>query len=256
MPKRPAARSKTKIARAKTPSRKTQTVPPITKIAKAQEQHMLLLFLPINSKLVPPGGVTGFQNLLTGGDDGDLRPLTGVHFYMAYLMRAGDKSRIVVPTFQTAPAGPDGVPKDLLVVLSIYDADFGPYISAFLTDPAIVKGLNGVLTLLDESGIVPDSDPTSAKAILKNGGVAKNAQAFFALLMRYNFADPTVPAVGPGGIQNPPAKPWPYALAATFPGLTVGMFLKPKTGYPNAVDLWPAPGEAPKIYFEPSTPPK
>jgi hypothetical protein len=244
-----------KAARSKTQSRKTQTVPPVTKIAKAQEQHMLLLFVPINSKLVPSGGVAAFQNLLTGGG-GDLRPLTGVHFYMAYLMRPGDKSRIVVPTFQPAPTGPDGVPKALLVVLSIYDADFEPYIGAFLTDPGIVKGLNQLLLLFDESGIVPDSDPTSAKAILKNGGVAKNAQAFYKLLMRYNFADPTVPAVGPGGIQNPPTKPWPYALAATFPGLSVGMFLKPKTGYPNALDLWPAPDKAPKIYYEPSTPPK
>jgi len=132
----------------------------------------------------------------------------------------------------------------------------------------VIKGESSVLKIdpgktlklgltpdMDESGIVPDSDPTSAKYISQNGGVVKNAHSFYQLLMRYNFADPTIPAVGPGGIANPPAKPWPYALGATFPGLSIGMFLKPAGGYPNAQQLWPAPGEAPKIYFEPSTPP-
>jgi hypothetical protein len=232
-----------------------QAVPPITKIAKAQEQHMLLLFVPLNSKLVPPPSVSSFQSIFMEAAAADPRAATGVHFFMFYLMRAGDKSRIVVPTFQPAPAGPSGVPKDLLVVLSIYDADFEPYIGSFLTDPKIVQGLNTLMLAMDESGIVPDSDPTSAKYISQHGGVVKNAASFYQLLMRYNFADPTVPAVGPGGVANPPVKPWPYLLGATFPGLTIGMFLKAVGGYPNALQLWPAPSEAPKIYFEPSTPP-
>lgn len=275
MPKTKTARAKTKTpsktkasSKAKTSSKtqsgKTKTVPPVTKIAKAQEQHMLLLFVPLNSKTdsilfnpptgKPPAGVAALQKLLTGNGP-DIRPATGVHFFMIHLMRATDTSPIKVPTFQPAPTGPDGVPKDLLVVLSIYDSDFVPYISAFFQDAAVVAGLNGLLTVMDESGIIDNSDHTSAYYISSHGGVKNNPEAFIKLLMRYNFADPTIPAVGPGGMQNPPKAPR-YFLGATFPGLTVGMLLRPGTGYPNALDLWPAPDEAPKISFEPSTPPK
>ncbi len=214
---------------------------------------MLLLFVPLHSKA--PAVETSLQSIFAPAAPSDPRASTGVHFFMFYRMLATDKSRIVVPTFQPAPAGPGGVPKDLLVVLSIYDDDFEPYISAFLTDPIIVAGLNALLGAMDESGIVPDSDPSSAKYIQSHGGVQPNAKAFFKLLMRYNFADPTVPAVGPGGVANPPPKPWPYTLGATFPGLTVGMLLKPVVGYPDALQLWPAPGVAPKISYEPSNPP-
>ena len=145
---------------------------------------MLLLFVPLNSKLIPQPSATTFQSIFTEAAAADPRAATGVHFFMFYLMRASDKSRIVVPTFQPAPAGPDGVPKDLLVVLSIYDADFEPYISSFLTDPKIVKGLNTLLLAMDESGIVPDSDQTSAKYIRQNGGVRKNENLFIQLFFR------------------------------------------------------------------------
>ncbi len=230
----------------------TTAVSPITSIAKAQEQHMLFLFVPLKSGAPPVE--EPLHRILAGPPPQDPRAAEGVHFFMFYRMMAGEKSRIAVPTFQPAPAGPSGKPKDLLVVLSLYDADFEPYISSFLTDPMIVKGLDLLLSVIDESGIVPDSDPTSAVYILSHGGVVKNANAFFQLLMRYNFADPTIPAVGPGGWKNQPSAP-AYKLGAQFPGLTVGMVLKPGVGYPNALGLWPAPGEAPAIFFEPSIPP-
>lgn len=213
---------------------------------------MLMLFVPLHSGSATEKAIPSIHRIFTSASDP--RPATGVHFFMFYHMRATDKSRILVPTFQPAPKGPDGVAKDLLVVLSIYDNDFEPYIGAFLTDPTIVAGLTLLLNTMDESGIVPDSDPSSAKFILSNGGIVKNAASFYKLLMRYNFADPTIPAIGPGGAVHPPVNP-AYNLGATFPGLTVGMFLRPNGGYPNALQLWPAPGEAPKIDFERSSPP-
>jgi hypothetical protein len=239
----------------------TQVVPPIKKIPAANQQHMLLLFLPMHPAKTSDAE-TSFHQLFAAAAapaaaPSDNRALTGVHFFMIYPMRADAESRIVVPTFTAAPPGTKGK-KDLLVVLSIYDADFDPYISAFLADPIIVYALNGIVDSMDESGIEPDSDTSSAVYIKANKGVANNANGFFKLLMRYNFADPTVPAVGPGGVENPPKPPnppWPYTLAATFPGLTVGMMLNPVSGYPNALQLWPAPGAAPPIFYDPSKPP-
>jgi hypothetical protein len=147
-----------------------------------------------------------------------------------------------VPSFQTAKG------KDLLVVLSIYDADFGPYISAFTSNPAIAAGLDLILSLMDESGIVQPTDPTSAAFILKHGGVAKNNTAFFKLLMRYNFADPTIPGAAKLP-PNTPANP-KYQFGATFPGLTIGSILQ---NYPDAPQLWPLPPV--DITFAKSTPP-
>jgi len=235
----------------------TPAVGPILKIAKPREQHMLFLFVPLNSILISVAGkgVESFHDLFTNISTPDPRSFTGVHFSMFYLMRHKDTSRLPVPTFQPAPAGPNGVPKDLLIAQAFYDGDFEPYIGAFLTDAKTVFGLNGLLAVMDESGIIEDSDPTSAKFILANGGVQQNAVAFYQLLMRYNFADPTVPAQGPGGVLNKPATPPYYLLGATFPGLSVGMFLNPAAGYPNAHELWPAPGQAGPIYYEPSVPP-
>jgi hypothetical protein len=233
----------------------TQSVLPITKISPDKEQHMLLLFLPIKPAKKPEAE---FHKLFAAAPPApapvDNRGLTGVHFFMIYRMSAGEQSRIVVPTFTVAPPGANGK-KDLLVVLSIYDADFEPYIHAFLTDPVIVFALDGIVDSMDESGIVPDTDTSSAVYIKANKGVANNADGFYKLLMRYNFADPTVPAIGPGGVANVPKPQWPYVLAATFPGLTVGMMLKPITGYPNAMQLWPTPGAAPAIFYDPSKPP-
>jgi len=229
----------------------TAAVGPILKIAKPREQHMLLLFVPLTKpKADAPAhqGVDSFQDLFTNVSQPDPRAFTGVHFSMFYLMKEGEPSRIAVPTFVPAKG------KNLLVALAIYDGDFEPYIGAFLTDPKTVVGLNALLAFMDESGIIEPTDPTSAQFILAHGGVQQNSVAFYQLLMRYNFADPTIPAIGPGGMQNPPAK-LPYLLGATFPGLSVGMFLKPEGGYPNAHQLWPAPGTATAIYYEPSVPP-
>ncbi|MEO6193324.1 MAG: hypothetical protein ABIS20_09960 [Thermoanaerobaculia bacterium] len=214
---------------------------------------MLMLFLPVRPGQAQDLHATIGQ-LISGADPGpDSRPSTGVHFFMTYPMVAGTPSPIIVPTFQAAP-GVGGKAKDLLVVLSIYDADFEPYISAFFANPAIVAGLNMIVGMLDETGLVAADDPTSAANIIANGGVRKNPAAFYQLLMRYNFADPTIPAIGPGGIANPAPTPPRYFLGATFPGLTVGKILDLKTGYPDAGALWPESG-APAITYEPSTPP-
>lgn len=236
--------------------------PPITDLIQAQQQHLLMLFLPLKSRHAETA-LASLNGMLdsTGqgtGQGTDSRPSTGVHFFMFYPMAACTPSPIVVPTFQAAPGVPGGKARDLLVVMSIYDADFEPYIGSFLEDDNIVKGLNGILSLLDEEGLVAKDDPTSAANILANCGVKKNGPAFFKLLMRYNFADPTIPGIGPGGIANPRPIPPRYFLGATFPGLTVGKILDPKTGYPDAALLWPAPGATPPppaITYEPSVPP-
>jgi hypothetical protein len=226
---------------------------PITSLLQAQEQHMLMLFLPIHAANAQETS-TALNSLLGITPPGpDLRPSTGVHFFMTCHIPAGAPSPIVVPTFQAAP-GVGGKAKDLLLVMSIYDADFEPYISAFFASPLIVAGLNQVISTLEEDGLVAADDPSSAANILANGGVRKNPAAFYQLHMRYNFADPTIPAIGQGGIENPGPTPPRYFLGATFPGLTIGRILDPTTGYPDAAALWPATG-APKINYEPSTPP-
>jgi hypothetical protein len=228
---------------------------PITSLIPAHEQHMLLLFMPLRSGQAQPAIEAAGKVFGVAGQCPDSRPSTGVHFSMSYHMPAGAPSPIVVPTFQAAP-GVSGKAKDLLVVLSIYDADFGPYIGSFFDDPAFVKGLTLLLQSLDEDGLVALDDPTSAAYILAHGGVKENAKAFYQLLMRYNFADPTIPAVGPGGMANPPSVPSRYTLGATFPGLTVGKILDSTTGYPDAGSLWPSPEATPlppPITYEPST---
>ncbi|HEY0782804.1 MAG TPA: hypothetical protein VGE98_10135, partial [Thermoanaerobaculia bacterium] len=174
----------------------------------------------------------------------DPRALTGVHFFMFYGLAADTQPvpALPVPTFQTA-AG-----KDLLVGLSLYDANFGPYIDAFTSQPPIAAALDALLTTLDESGIVEPTNKTSAAFILKRGGVAKNSSAFRTLLMRYNFGDPTIPAAAKFPVNTPPQPK--YLLGATFPGLTVGSILQ---SYPNAQELWPWPPVA--ITFEPAAKP-
>jgi hypothetical protein len=217
---------------------------PINRLDSAQEQHMLLLFMPIRSTEAQPAIEAAGKIFGHASPGGDSRPAKGVHFYMSYAMPAGAPSPIVVPTFQAAP-GVAGQARDLLLVLSIYDADFGPYIGAFFDDPATVASLNTLLGNLDEDGLVALDDPTSAANILANGGVQENLDPFFKLLARYNFADPTIPAVGPGGIANPRPEPPRYTLGATFPGLTVAKILDSATGYPDAGILWPSPDETP-----------
>jgi len=201
---------------------------PITSLQPPQQQHMLLLFLPVKKGLVKKLAESTGGALSAANTDGDLRAATGVHFFMIHGVPNGAKSTLPVPTFTT----PEG--KDLMVVLSIYDAPFSPYIGAFTKYEDIAKGLDGILFALDETGIITDDKPTSAAFILKHGGVFKNKEAFVQLLMRYNFADPTIPAATSAGIVPHGAK---YVFSGTFPGLTVGSILQ---SYPDAASLWPA----------------
>jgi len=217
---------------------------PVTKVSAADEQHMLFLFFPLKKNTAKPAlqHVHDLQHaskaLLTAGPDP--RALTGVHFFMFYHLPADTNPGLPVTSFQTMPG------KDMLVVMSIYDADFAPYIGSFVNNPDIAKGLNLILSLMDETNIpgVDPNGPTSANYIMAHGGVVKNPAAFNCLLMRYNFADPTIAA----GSSSPTNK---YNLGGTFPGLTIAKILQ---NYPDAETLWPLP--APTITFAPSFKPQ
>jgi hypothetical protein len=238
----------------------------ITSLTAPQEQHMLFLFLPFKHFTKPEtqtDAMGALHGLLSGrapgagGAPSDGRPAKGVHFFMLYILGAGQTPAAPppFPTFQVPPPNPQtNAPRDLVAVMSIYDADFGPYISAFTSNREFATLLDlGLLANLDETGFVSPDDPTSAAGILANGGVFKNPAALVALLMRYNWADPTIPAAtDPKFIKNPnPA--WKYVLGATFPGMTVTSILKTPGGYPNAAELWPV---APVVInYAPSTPP-
>jgi hypothetical protein len=217
---------------------------PITYVAAPEQQHMLFMFLPIVKGTLKKGlaSVAELSNAskTVAVGSGDLRASTGVHFSFFYGLSADEVPNPVlpVPSFQTAKG------KDLLVVQALYDADFGPYISAFVNVPAIAEALNGILYIADESGIVEDTDPTSAVFMRNNGGVAANADSFNCFLMRYNFADPTIPA------SLKPVAGQKYILSGTLPGLTVGKILEK---YPDAKTLWPSP--AVDIAFGQSIPP-
>lgn len=241
---------------------------PITQLTAPEEQHMLLLFLPLISGATPPlksKAVSTLHALFSGTHSAgasmlpDPRAATGVHFYMVYALKAGQTPvpPPPFPAFQVPPPNPETkAPRDLAVVMSIYDADFGPYIAAFTNNKPFAKVLDDtILKALDETGFVDPNDPTTAKNILANGGTNANPDAFVALLMRYNWADPTIPAAtNPGNIKKPNPK-WKYFLGATFPGLTIGKILKPSGGYPSASELWPLQLTGPVIDFAPSTPP-
>jgi hypothetical protein len=202
---------------------------PITSLQPPQQQHMLLLFLPVQKGLVAELAKATNGAIAAKNDAPDLRAATGVHFFMIYGLPDGSQPALPpVPTFTTAKG------KDLLVVLSIYDAPFRPYIGAFTKYEAIAKALDNVLRALDETGIITPDKPTSADFILKHGGVFKNTEAFVQLLMRYNFADPAIPAATGAGIVPAGAK---YFLGGTFPGMTVGSILQ---NYRDAASLWPA----------------
>jgi hypothetical protein len=228
-------------------SSKTPLTGPITAVAAVNEQHMLFLFVPIakgkhtEAAAALSSAITNVANPAPGPGP-DLRASTGVHFSMFYALPAGAATVLPVPTFQTAPN------KALLVALAIYDADFGPYIQAFVDQPPVAAGLDLLLKFIDETGIVDPKDPTSAAYIRTHGGVVVNATQFYCLLMRYNFGDPVIP----GASAQPPGSPsGRYIFGATFPGLTVGSILQ---NYPGAQNLWPWPPIV--IDFEPGTPPQ
>lgn len=208
---------------------------PVTYVKATDQQHMLFLFFPLKKGVHAEAAekvnqlshhIMAHSGAAAAGP-GDLRAATGVHFFLFYLLGDGQNPGLPVPSFQTFPG------KNLLVVQSIYDADFGPYISSFVNVPAIAEGLNNILSLMDETGIpgVDPDGPTSANYILSHGKVEANAEAFYCLLMRYNFADPTIPA------STHPTSP-KYVLGGTFPGLTIGKILQ---HYPDAETLWPFP---------------
>jgi hypothetical protein len=209
---------------------------PITSLAAPSEQHLLFLFLPVKTGQTGDAEASAQQSFqaIVGSPDADpgpdTRALTGVHFSMFYALKAGTTPGLPVPSFQTAEG------KDLLIAVAIYDSNFIPYISAFTSQPRIAAGLDLLLGQLDESGIVPPTDPTSAAFILANGGVAVNNDEFIQLLMRYNFGDPAIPGAAKQPV-NTPANP-KYTLGATFPGMTVGNILR---SYPDAQTLWPWP---------------
>ena len=212
---------------------------PITTLTAREQQHMLLLFMPMKKF----GGAKALQTvselqLKLTEKAKDNRAATGVHFSMFYYLPAGTTPKLPVPSFQTAEG------KDLLVVQALYDADFKPYIDSFVNDTDIAGGLNFILEHMDESGIVKDTDPTSAKYIIDNGKVEENPNEFYCLLMRYNFADPTIPAAAKITSLNK------YLLTHTFPGLTIEKILD---NYPNARELWPS--KAPAINFAESKKP-
>jgi hypothetical protein len=218
---------------------------PITNVPVGEQQHLLFLFIPLKKGTVHEAikKVEELKHLSKASNESsaDPRPDTGVHFFMIYGQADGQPTKgIPVPGFQSFPG------KDVLVVMSLYDNDFAPYIKSFFAIPAVVTGLNGLLYLMDESGIpgLNPEDPSTAINIAKNGGVVKNANPFYCMLMRYNFADPTLAA----GSSAAGAK---YTLGATFPGLTVGKILN---NYPDAKQLWPFPPVA--INFQQSTAPK
>jgi len=201
-------------------------------IPPEKRQHMLLFFLPLRN-----GALTQLAEVRddSGSTPPDLRASTGVHFAMFHYVPEGAPSFLPVPTFQSAPG------KDLLVALSLYDADFVPYISAFTSEPSIAKQLDDLLMVMDETGIVADDDPTSAVSILRKGGAAQNNEQFIELLMRYNFGDPTLSSGSgsSGGVLDLiPEAGRRYAFHAVFPGLTVGDVI---ANYPNASKLWPWP---------------
>ena len=193
-----------------------------------KQQHMLLFFFPLRKGVFAQFTARPENNQ---SPPQDVRATTGVHFAMFHYVPDGAASFLPVPTFQAAPG------KDLLLALSLYDADFEPYISAFTVVPAIARQIDGLLTILDETGIVADDDPSSAVSILKRGGVAQNNEQFIQLLMRYNFGDPTL-AGTTGTLDLAPGPNRRYAFHAVFPGLTVGDVI---ANYPNAGKLWPWP---------------
>lgn len=196
-------------------------------IPPEKRQHMLFLFLPVKKGSLPK------LNPPDTGDSipPDVRATTGVHFAMFHYVPEGAPSILPVPTFQAPPG------RDLLIALSLYDAEFVPYISAFTSIPSIAQGLDLLLSNMDETGIIADDDPSSAVSILARGGVAQNNEQTIQLLQRYNFGDPDIAGVAGDSLILPSGQQR-YSFHATFPGMTVGDVLN---NYPNASKLWPWP---------------
>jgi hypothetical protein len=220
-------------------------------VLPAKQQHMLFLFVPITKGLLHSGSdlITKLNLTVNAAVPDDSRKTRGVHFFMAYPHVEGTPTP-GLPHGKDAHgndyigAGFKSYPgKDVLVVMSIYDTDFAPYISAFFEEP-VLGGLDALMYAMDETNI-PGVDPnglTSAKYIREHHGVKANAQAFYCLLMRYNFGDPLLPAGGTKSTDR-------YTLGAGFPGLTVADIIN---NYPDAATSWPPPSDPQNAYTFPS----
>jgi hypothetical protein len=209
------------------------STPQVITVPITDQQHLLFLFIPLKKGVLSQAMLTA-EKIKEAAKPavapvGDARKTTGVHYFTIYAQADGQATPgIPVPGFQSFPG------KDVLVVMSIYDGQFDAYISAFFQIDAIVNGLNGLLLLMDETGIpgVDAAGKTSANYISEMGGVKKNALAFYCMLMRYNFGDPILSAGDKNG---------KYVFGTNFPGLTVAKIID---NYPNADKIWPAvPGE-------------
>lgn len=199
----------------------------VASIPPDKRQHMLFLFLPVKKGSLPKLSAPDTGNSIPP----DVRATTGVHFAMFHYVAEGAKPVLPVPTFQAPPG------KDLLIALALYDAEFVPYISAFTSVPSIAQQLDLLFSLMDETGIVADDEPSSASAILARGGAGQNNEETIALLRRYNFGDPDIAGVA-GDALILPAGGQRYSFHATFPGMTVGDVLN---NYRDAGKLWPWP---------------
>lgn len=211
------------------------STPKVITVPIADQQHLLFLFVPLKKGKLAEAKAAAeklkevVKTAPAPANSFDLRKTTGVHYFMIYAQEDGQPTPgIPVPGFHSYPG------KDVLVVMSIYDGQFDAYISAFFAIEEVVKGLDTLLYLMDESGIdgVDDEGPTSAKHILELGGVVQNPDAFYCLLMRYNFGDSVFSAGDKGG---------KYTFGTNFPGLTVAKVID---NYPDAAATWPAvPGQ-------------
>jgi len=209
-------------------------------VIPAKQQHMLFLFVPIKKGVLAANKDiiekmnSGVQSALSV----DPRKATGVHYFMTYPHLEGTPT----PGIPGAAGFASYPGKDVLVVMSLYDNDFAPYISAFFFEP-VLSGLNFLLTIMDETGIpgVDPNGPHSANYIHNHGGVKANAAAFYCMLMQYNFGDPVLPAGGTKPTDR-------YTLGTNFPGLTVADIIN---NYPGAASNWPPPSEPQNTYTFP-----
>jgi hypothetical protein len=137
----------------------------------------------------------------------DLRPSLGIHFVATY----------VVP-----PSAPLNRPHFGITV--IFDNDFFLYLASFTGHKPVAASFDAILMQMDESGIVPPTEKSSAVSILSHGGSYKRSLEFARLLNRYNYTRQD--------LENKTC-----VVASTFPGLTARAIV---TNYPNALTLWPA----------------
>jgi hypothetical protein len=145
-------------------------------------QHALTLLFPIKKEFV-----TQLRNSLINSPLGPGLDIVGtVHF-----------ARI----FVFAPNNPAGIPSNMLAVITSYDGNFNDYVQAFVNQPSVATFFNELLNAADipgAAGLVP---------------VQQNADAFAALVQKYDVTNPA----------NPPWGEWYSA----YPTLSVQNILHP-----------------------------